>query len=448
MRVKLLLLAALVLALLPSNAFAELPQISEGPLFLSLEQALSRALEVNPTLAKARARLEEGRGAISEVKSGGNPRLELQSRYSFLTPELDFTSPMGSMPLVVNNNLQASLVFEQTIATFGRLRWARQAAEFKLASLEQEFERQRQRVEYEVAVTYSGLQTARQQIGVAESALSARERFVDDLHKRERVGTSAGFDVLVAEVAQAQDEQRLVLAQQQSELALSRLQVLLGLPREQEVETLPLPLPSALELVESTRAVESALGRRAELRALDLAIEAATAKTFFEQSQDNPTLGFQTRYDQRTSTAFQTPNQWAVGLELRIPLYDGGLSRAKTSQAKAVVSQLRESRRELERQIRLEVEEALVRCRTSAQNLAVGLRTQESAQEASRLADLRFRLGVGTHQEVLDAQANARQAQHEVFEAQQGLREAHWQLEFAQGGTDFFREPNLTLRKE
>lgn len=84
---------------------------------MSAEQALSRALEVSPTLANARARLEEARGVVSEVKSGGNPRLEMQGRYTFLTPELDLASPMGSMPMVVNNNFQASLVFEQTIAT-------------------------------------------------------------------------------------------------------------------------------------------------------------------------------------------------------------------------------------------------------------------------------------------------------------------------------------------
>lgn len=409
-------------------------QLRAEPLLLTVEQAREQAVLTSPGLAKMRARLEEAKGVVAQARSGGNPKIELQGRYTFLSPELDFASPSGAMPIVVNNNFQASLVLEQTIATFGRLRWGKQAAELQLASLEQELERRRQAVEYEAAVVYSTLQTARQQIEVSQASLKAREQFLEDLKKREKAGTSAGFEVLVAEVARAQEQQNLVLAEQHSELALSRLLVLLALPAERPIATVPLEEVDEPEIPSAAEAFEVALAQRLELKAVDLAIEAAQAKIHFEESHDRPYLGFQTRYDQRTSTAFQTPNQWAVGLQLNVPLYDGGLSRAKVMQSEAVKQQLQESRRELERQIRLEVEESIVRCRTSAQNLEVGQRTLVSALETARLAELRFRLGVGTYQEVLDAQARSREAQQGVFEARQRIREARWQLEFAQGG--------------
>jgi outer membrane protein len=418
------------------------------PLELSLESARRQALENHPTLAKLEAKLEEMRGRVDEVLSGGNPRLEIQAQYAFLTPQLGFSTPQGNLPIVVNNNYQAGLVLEQAVATFGRLSWGRQAAELQVSMVEQELIRERERLDFQVAIAYSRLQTSRESIEVAELSLVARERLLKDLAVRERAGTSAPFEILVAEVAYAQDQQALVLAQQQSQLAQSELQVLLGLPRSQELTTLPRPLGVEPSWPDPDQAVELALGQRAELLAIDFAIASAEAKMNLEESQDNPTLGFRTRYDQRTSTAFQTPNQWAVGLELRWPLFDGGLAKARFSQAEAVRVQLSEGRRELERQVRLEVENALVRGQSAVQNLEVSRRNLVSAREAARLGELRFKMGVGTHQEVLDVQARLRDAQQSVFAAEQAIQEAQWQLQLSLGNPPSETPSEETLNKQ
>ena len=400
---------------------------------LTLEQAQQQALLHHPTLAKLEAKRTEMQQRVAEVDAGGRPHLELQARYTYLTPQLGFATPQGSLPIVVNNNYQAGLVLEQALATFGRLHWGRQAAELQVRSVEQELIRERERLDYQVAIAYTRLQTARQSIQVAEMSLLARERLLKDLTAREKAGTSARFEILVADVARAQDQQRLVLAQQQSQLAQSQLQVMLGLARSQSIQTRPLPSRVKDSWPDPDQALQQALAQRAEIRAIDYAVESAEAKVHLEESQSNPSLGLQTRYDQRTSTAFQTPNQWAAGVEFRWPLFDGGLAAARSAQAEAVRVQLSEGRRELERQVRLEVEEALVRCHTAVQNLEVTRRNLVSAQEAERLGELRFKAGVGTHQEVLDVQARLRDAQQGVFEAEQGIQEAHWQLQLALG---------------
>lgn len=404
-----------------------------GPLWsepLSLQKAREEALQQSPAIARLQARVLEMEHKVAEVQAGGNPHLDLQAGYSYVTPSLNFSG----FPLIVNNNYRAGVVLEQALATFGRLSWGRQAAELQVHSLEQELVRERERLQYQVSVSYSRLQVARKSIEVAEASLQARERLLKDLNLREKAGVSAKFEVLTAEVARAQDQQRLVLAQQQSQLAQSQLQVLLGWPRTQVIETMPLsdgsaepPLPTA------DQALQSAFQQRAELQAMDYAVQAAEAKVHLEESQSNPTLGLQTRYDQRNATTFQTSNQWSVGVEMRWPLFDGGLAEARSAQASAVVTQLQQGKREMERQVRLEVEEALVRCTTSRQNLEVARRNLTSAAEAARLGELRFKAGVGTHQEVLDAQARLREAQQSLFETQQSLQEADWQLQLALG---------------
>jgi len=402
--------------------------VSLPALELSLEQARTQAREQSPALARLRARLQEVEQKVAEVDAGGNPHLDFQARYSYISPTLSF----GTFPIVVNNNYQAGVVLEQALATFGRLHWGHQAAQLQVRSVEQDLLRERDRLNYQVAVAYSRLQTTRQSIEVAEQSLQARERLLHDLTAREKAGVSARFEILVAEVAQAQDQQRLVLAQQQSQLAQSQLQVLLGLPRTEAVQTQPLPAVTSLP-GEVDKLVQQALSQRAELRAIGFAVQSAEARVQLEESQGNPTLGLQTRYDQRNSTTFQTANQWSAGVEFRWPLFDGGLAQARSAQAEAARVQLSEGRRELERQVRLEVEEAMVRCRSAFLNLEVTRRNLTSAREAARLAELRFQAGVGTHQEVLDGQARFRDAQQGVFEAEQGIQEAHWQLQLALG---------------
>lgn len=413
---------------LPLLLFLVLLNAVAGAEPLSWERAREEALASNPTLARLQARVVEAREKGNEAASGGNPRLELQARYAYVTPQLGF----GSFPLVVNNNYSAGLVLEQAIATFGRLHWSKQAAELQVRAAEHELQRERERVILNTLLTYSRLQTTRQAIGVAEQAVTARRRLLEDLHTRVEVGVSARYEVLVAEVALAQDEQRLLQARQQSALALSQLQVLLGWPRSRSIE--PETLTSAAAVLPPVDdSLEQALRQRAELQAMDAAVQAAEARVHFEESQDNPTLGLQTRYDVRNSTAFQTSNQWSAGVEFRWPLFDGGLSAARTAEAEAARVQLSESRREIERQVRLEVEEALLRCQTSEQTLEVARRSLVAAEEGGRLTDLRFRVQMGTHQEVLDAQARLREAQQAVLEAEQARREAHWQLQFALG---------------
>lgn len=399
---------------------------------LTLAQAQQRAVERHPALGRARARLEEARHKVREAEAGGNPRLDFQARYLFVTPELGFSTPQGSLPLVVNHNYQAGVVLEQALATFGRVHWARQAAELQVQSLQEDWRREQQRVAYLVAIGYSRLQTADHSIAVVEQSLKARERLLQDLAVREKAGVSAHYETLVAEVDRARDQQRLAQARQQRQLALSQLQSWLELPRESELELEPLP-EVQLEIPPLNELLDQALLDRPELRAIEVGLQAAEARVALEESQSNPLLALQTRFDGRNSTAFQTGHQWSVGLDFRWPLFDGGLSSARADQARAARTQLSEGRREIERMVRLEVEEAVLRCGTAAQTLALSRTALKSAQEAHRLAELRFRAGGGTHQEVLDGQARLREAQQGVFEALQSLREAHWSLELALG---------------
>ena len=138
---------------------------------LTLDEAQQQAHTSHPGLARLRARVQEAQAKGQEAASAGNPRIELGARYTYLTPELAFALGPTSMPLVVHHNYSSGIVLEQAIATFGRLHWSKQAAEMAVQALEQEYQRESQRLSLLVALAYSRLHTS-QQIGRA----SCRER--------------------------------------------------------------------------------------------------------------------------------------------------------------------------------------------------------------------------------------------------------------------------------
>jgi outer membrane protein TolC len=390
---------------------------------LTLEQACKQALDTSPTLKRLESRSQESSHKIEEAQSAGHPRAELDLGYRYVTPELSF----GAFPLLVNNNYSAGLVLEQTLHNFGRLKWSTEAARLAQEASLQDIARERERIAFETALSYSRLLTADSATKVSRRRIEARTALVRDLELRVKAGSSANFEKLVADVALAEDEQRLLQAQQRQSTLKDQLLVRLGLPLDSKIELVPLP-----EI--ENRAVaglEAALNDRPEMKAVRLAAEAAKARISYEESGSAPELTAQSRFDVRNATAFQTSNQWSVGIQLRVPLWDGGLSQARTKQAQEALIQLEASQRELERQITLQIREADSHMQLSKQRLELARVQRTRALEAQRVGELRFKAGVGTHQEVLDVQAHASEAIQSLLEAEQAVREAAWELAFS-----------------
>jgi len=392
---------------------------------LTLEAVRQEAIRVSPTVRRFEARLEEARFKIDEAEVPGRPRVDFTARYTRLTPPLSFSLPGLPSPLsvIVTDNFSASLGLEQAIATFGRLHWGTLAAELAEKSTREELRREKELLDHKAAVLYGRLLYAREVLEVATARLAAREAHLKDVELLHQAGKAARFEVLVARTRLAEDRHRLELADQQARLSRSQLLVLLDRPESAELALEPLPEPAPPPAGDGQ---ELAFSRRPELAALDWAVEAARARVSFEESQTNPTLNFATRYEQRTPTDFSPDRQWMVGVVFNVPLYDGGLAEARAGQARSLVTQLEESQGELRRQIRLEVQQARLNLDSSWRRIEVARFQLEQASEAARLAGLRYRMGVGTQTEVLDADTRLSEARLARAEAWETYREAVW----------------------
>jgi len=382
-------------------AFLTLPLSAEP---LTLEQVRETVVRNSHNLKAQDSKLRQSSYKIDEAFSAAYPQLKFSTGTSYLTPTVSFLSPQGSLAITENFNYNVGVQLDQAIHTFGRLKWSTLAASLASEAAAFEVEKKRQETLEIATQAYLDVMFSARAVAVSQQQYETRK------HHLQEAELKLGF-----ETALAQAEQNLILARQQSDLARTRLLLLMGRKAREEFELEDLDVPE-LPTESIDESVQRALATRPGLKALEKATEAADGKVKYEESQNNPQLGFHTSYARQNATAFQPNQLWVAGVQLSVPIFDGGLVKAKVSQAKEDVLQLRENLAEAQRNISLEVEMRHSDLLTSWARKEVAEKALVQADEFLRLAQLRYKVGVSTNLELLQAetsQAEARLAVHQ-----------------------------------
>ena len=413
----------------PSPSATSAAQAAPAPMRLRVEEAVDRALASSPALQASQWQEREAAAHREASKAPGRPQIGLESGYTWLTPTLSF----GPYPLQVNSNYNAGLVIRQSLATFGRLHWNTENARLQALAAQSQTTQRRLDVRLDVQQAYAQALLTREALRIAEERLRADEAQVVTARKRYEGGTSPRFDVMTMESALAQSRLRLVSARSEVDTAQARLATLLGLPPSQPLEIVDLDL-SPMTL--SALPPEVLVARSPRLEVARRALEAGKARVEAARAENRPSLDLQTGYAVRNSTAFQTSDLFNVGVQLRIPLADGGLTRAHVDAALAVVGELESELEGARRALLLDVHEAAQAVEVARARVDAAAVARARADEALRVARVRYAAGLSTPVELLDAQATALQAVLEWASARYGSRLAEWRWLHAVGGEE------------
>jgi OMF family outer membrane factor len=157
---------------------------------------------------------------------------------------------------------------------------------------------------------------------------------------------------------------------------------------------------------------------RAELETQLVQRDISEAQIRAARAANGPTLslsaGYQIQRSITAATAFSSGTRnsdgYSIALQARLPLFDGGATNARIQQrekdreiAEARFSQNRS-------QIRFQVEQAYSTLQAQQANIATTEQAVRQAEEALRLAVLRFQAGVGTQTERINAEAELTRA--------------------------------------
>jgi outer membrane protein TolC len=411
---------------------------------ISLRQALELARRNNLQLQQAQLSLQRSQASLRAVQAAEYPRVNLgagvanQGSYIFS----DQPDSLFGQDLDTNTtSLTGDLSLNYDLFTSGGRRARIRAAEEQLRNDRLELERISEEVRLNVSTRYYDLQQADELVRIQQSAVRNAQASLRDAQALEQAGVGTRFDVLTSQVQVARATQDLANALSQQRVSRRQLAVLVNLA-ESVIITAADPVEIAgLWNLTQEQSIIQAYKNRAELE------QQLAQRNINEQQRRialatlGPQISLAARYNLSESLDSNNNNnsqqsqdfrdQYSLGANVTLNLYDGGEARARAREAEANIAIAETNFANQRNQIRLDVEQAYSQLQSNFENIQTASVALEQAREALRLARLRFQAGVGTQTEVIDSENRLTQAEGDRVNAILSYNRALAQLQRA-----------------
>lgn len=385
-----------------------------------LTQLVERALQQNHDVRRAVSRVLEGRASVTTAGAGLYPQLNVQGSYTNLAiskntlaglglatgqqpqPQV-FAAPGRSFDLW---NGATDLRWELDL--WGRIRRGLEAASAEAEAIELDARAIALTLVGDVGQAYFRIRELDEQIEIARRALALRQESLEIIGKRASVGLASDLDVKRTEVLVAESAGQIPDLTRLRAMEVHRLEVLTGsspgsvlLPpkslRAVVVQPdIPVGLPSQL------------LERRPDILQAEATLMAAHARIGQARAYFFPSLSI-TGQGGLQSVEFAnwfTGNSatYSIGPSVTLPIFLGGTNVARLDAAESRYQQLLESYQQTILLAFREVADLLISLQARGEQLAHQRDQVTAATAAVGLANVRYRKGLVTYLDVIDAQ--------------------------------------------
>ena len=368
----------------------------------TLEEAWKIGLETDHLLKAAGQDTISQQAKLDAAKGQRLPTVNIGAGYTILDNEpaafaqtIQFTTAdntslayqaMVSLPLYTH--FQISSAIDAALANLSAGKFAEEAA--------------RQKVKLKIAEAYVAILLGIQQTDVAishEQSLAAHLVDVKNLYDEGMVPVN---DLLAAKVALANARQLTLKTRNRLDIAQSAYNRLLNRPLDYKVQisTIPLLFPEIDLAVTS----QDALKKRPELDALTEQIAALKWQAKSTKAESGPKVMLKSGYDYRENSHQLHEGVWQATVMASWDIFDGNVARNRSLALKAQSRALNEQRQEMETLILLQVRQAWLDMGESRKRIEVTKETLDQAEENLQVTRNRYKEGIGTNTEVLDAE--------------------------------------------
>ncbi len=398
---------------------------------LSADEAVAVALRLQPNVIIARSAIEAAAGRTRQAQSGLLPQFGLNAG---ITNSGQITGSRsggsstgttggstggstggggGTVSAGFGIRTNAAVSVSQLLFDFGRTRdQVREDAALQRAATH-EYTATQEDTALAVRQAYYNYGEALAQVTVSESNLANRQAQLDLANARLGAGVGAPGDVVQAKTALAAAVDALVTARAAAELDRVSLAQAIGIdPRT------PLTLTAATEPEVNTAdpngLVKSALSQRPAVLAARERVNAAQYGVSAASKTNYPSLSLSGSLSARGSNNPLDSESTSVGVTLSWPFGDGGLGAGRVQEARAGLVTAQAQLTQATQQVVAEVAQSYLNLVSADQRLVAAQQGLANAVEYLRIAEGRYRGGIGAFLDVTTAQAA-------LFSAQQTL---------------------------
>jgi outer membrane protein len=422
---RLVISIAFVLYLLPSAAYSE-----------TLEDAWKAALGVDNRLQASRKNTESMKQTLEAAQSARLPSLSLESAYTILneSPAAVVNMPnipLKSLPMSEDKSLSCKTMVTLPVFTSGRISQSIRAASSGMNAAIQEEMKTKLDLKMNVAESYVTVLRTKRWVEVAESNVSSLSSHVKDVTNFYDQGMITKNDLLAAQVSLADARQRLTQALNNLNIAQASYNRFLGRHLDGDVtidDITAEPLNPDIEASTS-----NALMKRPELISLSEQAESFRYQAGSVRASSRPQLALTGGYSYQQNKYQVYEDLWSATIGLKWDLFDGGISRHNANALLRKSEAFNKMHDDAASAIALQVRQASLDVEETQNRIGVTKEAMSQSDENLRVTKDRYREGVGTNTEVLDAETLRVRSYTNYYNAVYDAVIAKFRLRYATG---------------
>ncbi len=399
------------LLLLPASLLAQ-----QQPMHLTLADAQRLAVQNNPQYSSAKYTAAAAHQQPAQYRAAELPNLA-----GLLTGVgADNGTRLAAGAInnpVVYSRAAGGILASQLITDFGRTHNLVGMSNLQAQAQDQASDNTRADVLLGATRAYFDVLRAQAVLKVAQQTVAARQLVFDRISALAQSQLRTELDVSFANVNLSDAKLLQLQAENGINSAEAELAAALGLPNQTTFDVADEPMPAALP-AQADPLIAQAMQNRPDLKDLQLLQSAAERFTRAEHDLYYPTVSGLVAAGGVPVGVSQVPGHYAAAsINVNIPVFNGGLFKARESEASLKAKAAAQNVADLANRITRDVRVAWLNANTAFQRVSLTQQFVAQAQLALDLAQSRYQLGLSSIVELSQAQLNLTSAQIESASA-------------------------------
>jgi len=345
-------------------------------------------------------------------------------------PGLTFPSLVGP---IETNDVRANAT--QSIFDLSAIRrW--QAAKVQVDAMKADESAAQNQTKGQVAKAYLNAVRAEAALETAQANVALAERVLKQARSQKEAGTGTGIEVTRALVTLANEQQRRIVAEEEQNTARLQLMRAMNVNLDVTLELTDKLKYSPAELPEPAKALEAARELRPELKAQATREKVARLTLNSVSMERVPSVNAFADYGVIGRTDGNLLPTRSVGVQVKIPLWDGGRRDARRVESAAMLRQETIRTRDTAQQVELDIRLAIESLKSAENQVQTTLEALAQSEKELEQAQRRVEAGVASGLEVTDAQARVARARESQVAAVYRQKAARIDLGVAVGNID------------
>lgn len=426
----------------------DMSSFSQSTIELTLDESIQIALKKSKALTIAKEKVNESKAKVGQARAGFLPQIGSKASYTRLDVAPYISTKRFSIPGMTGGILpkkieigdkdiyNVTLSAQQPLFTGFKILNGYRIAKYGAEAEALNYRKSASEVVLQVEEAYYGVLKAQELKKVSEQAVAQMEAHVRDLKNMYQVGMIAENDLLKAKVQLSNIQLMRIQATNAVKMAKTAFCNVLGIPLDTEVvlkAKLEYEPSSSIELKE---AIQKALRERPEVKVMEYTLKIGQKSVSLSKAQWMPNMVLIGNYN------YKRPNRenekkwygsWDVTVAAQMNVFDWGSIYYQTAQAKHRLRQMQEGFGQLKDGITLEVTQSYLALQEAQEKVAATQENVAQAEENYRVTHEKFKQGMATNTDLLDANTILTQAKMEYVQALADHHIAKARLEKAMG---------------